>query len=114
MTDEEAFSVQAYGGLLEFTLATYEGLMERKTSSKSELARHKAVIQRSFIEMGPLMLKACEHLGLERNHSKQHPQWKHNLRVKVLLKDLLISGSTAETVVNNYLHEAQEHRARHI
>ncbi len=114
MTDEEAFSVQAYGGLLEFVMATYEGLMDRRCSSQAEMRRHKAMIQTSFIEMGPTLLKACEHMGLERNHLKKHPRWDMNLRLKILLKDLLISGLSAEAVVNIYLKEAEEHRARHV
>jgi hypothetical protein len=111
MTDEEAYSVQAYGSLLEFALATYEGLMERRTSSKIELARHKEVIRAAFTEMGPTLLNACGHFD---KSNRSHPQWKHNVRLKVLLKDLLLSGLTAEAVVNIYLKEAEEHRARHV
>lgn len=114
MTNEEAYAIQAFGGPLEFIMATYEWLLCRKSSAQSEIRRHKSFIQSTFIEMGPTMLKACEHIGLEANHRYQHPRWKFNMRVKTLLKDLLISGSTAEVVVNSYLVEQEKYRANNV
>jgi hypothetical protein len=111
MTDEEAYNAQAFGAALEFVMATYEGLMGKKSSTQSEIRRHKSFIQKSFTEMGPTMLKACEHIGLERNHHKQHPRWKFCPRMHAMLKDLLLSGSPASDVVDAYLLNQETHRA---
>ena len=42
------YVVQSYGYLLECTLATYEGLCLKKSSSKSEIRRHEEIIKNSF------------------------------------------------------------------
>jgi len=112
MTDEEAFALQAYGGLLEFAMATYERMVEVKRTPKTEMERHTKVIAEGFISMGPDMLKACEHFGLERNHNKKHPRWKFNVRVQSLLKALLLSGASPATIVTGYLQELDERRAK--
>jgi hypothetical protein len=108
MTDEEAYIIQACGGLLEFAMATYEGLIHVKRASVSELRRHKSVIRDSFVELGPDMLRACEHAG-----SRQlHPRWRMNIRVKELLKDLLLHEATPAAVIDRYLEKHEEYRAR--
>jgi hypothetical protein len=52
MADEAtAYIVQSYGYLLECTMATYEGLCLKKSSSKSEIRRHESIILTSFSHM---------------------------------------------------------------
>jgi|SRR6478735_6994667 len=110
MTDEEAYVVQAYGGLLEFAMATYEGLMQQKRAQVGELRRHKSVIKAGFIEMGPTMLAACAHFGERQGHQR----WRFNIRVQALLKDLLLHEKAAALVIDKYLHEQETYRERTI
>lgn len=111
MTDEEAYLAQAYGGLLEFAMATYEGLIHRKSSTASDLRRHKSMIREGFVEMGQLMLDACAHLW----HKQGHPGWRRNIRVQALLNDLLLHRDpTPAVVIDKYLHEQEDYRAKHV
>lgn len=114
MTDEEAYAIQAFGGLLEFAMATYEKLIHTKSSSQSELRRHKSVIEDSVISMGPEMLKACGHMNLPGNSGKHHPRWRMCIRVQDLLKQILITGLQPSAVVNIYLQEQEKYRAENI
>jgi len=111
MTDEEAYVVQAYGGLLEFAMATYEGLIHRKSSSESELKRHKNAIRTSLLEMGTTLLESCKAQLEGQSGRVLHPSWKLNIRVQALLKDLLLNpGTPTAEIVDRYFAEHEKYR----
>jgi hypothetical protein len=95
-SDGELAVTQAYGYLLECTMATYEGLCLRKSASKSEIRRHESIIKSSFTSMSAALKRAAE------TSKAFHPSWHTSIRVKKVLAMIDAEGQEG---VSRYLLE---------
>ncbi len=96
MSDEAtAYIVQSYGYLLECTMATYESLCLKRSSSKSEIRRHESIIRTSFENMH-------KELAYQASvHKVYNHKWTNCVRVRDVLK--LIAAEGLEHGVARYV-----------